>query len=198
MLLVGADSPMIASTNGEPAFVLSEQRTESRSTFGINVVKYDSTGQYCVSGGTEKLLKIWNMTEKSLITSFEGHTWEVFDLAISQDRTKMVSGGGDKCVFVWDVVKGSVDRKFFGHSHRINSVAFSSNASVVASASYDTLVKLWDMRSHGKAPLQILKDAKDSVSHVAFTDNEIITAYGDFSKLIFHVVLLMAVCDVTT
>jgi len=50
----------------------------------VNVVKYNSTGEYCLSGGMDRSIKLWNPTHSSpddrLIQTFKGHGWEVFDL----------------------------------------------------------------------------------------------------------------------
>jgi len=67
-------------------------------------------------------------------------------------------------------------RQWHGHTAVINSVALlQPDADVLATASYDATVCLWDGRSHSSQPIQILKDAKDSVTAVHISssgDNE--------------------------
>lgn len=36
-----------------------------------------------------------------------GHGWEVYDLDISTDNSRIASCGGDKMVFLWDVATGT-------------------------------------------------------------------------------------------
>ena len=51
-------------------------------TQSVNVVKYDCSGDYCISGGADKLVNIWNMNSKIKIKSLEGHGWEIYDIAV--------------------------------------------------------------------------------------------------------------------
>ena len=145
----------------------------------ISVVKYDLNGEYCVSGGSDKFVHLWNLNASSLISSLEGHSWDISDLCIFSDRTKIASVGGDKAVFVWDVGKGILDRKLFAHTHRINSVAISVNNSLLASGSYDRSVCLWDMRSFSRQPVQRMVDALDSISALTIGDCTIISGSVD-------------------
>ncbi|EPZ34027.1 Glycoside hydrolase, family 37 domain-containing protein [Rozella allomycis CSF55] len=97
----------------------------------------------------------------------------------SPDNTKFASGGGDKMVLLWDVLAGRIVRKMSGHTHRVNSVAINSESSLVFSASYDATVRVWDLRSNNRQPIQILNEAKDSVSSVCVNDHEILTGTYD-------------------
>ena len=56
---------------------------------------------------------------------------------------------------------------------------FNQEATVVASGSYDATVRLWDCRSNSHEPIQILKDAKDSVTSVKVSDYGILTGSVD-------------------
>lgn len=82
-------------------------------------------------------------------------------------------------MFLWDVARGRIVRKLSGHTQRVNSVSFSDDASVLASASYDRTVRLWDVRSSERFPIQILGDAKDSVTSVQILGKEILTGSVD-------------------
>lgn len=50
-----------------------------------NVVKYECEGNYCVSGGSDRLIHLWNLKCNSLITSFSGHSWDIYDIAMYFD-----------------------------------------------------------------------------------------------------------------
>ena len=59
---------------------------------------------------------------------------------------------------------------------RINCVQFNQpDSSVIISGSYDATVRCWDCRSRSQDPIQVLDDAKDSISSVQVSKQEILT-----------------------
>ncbi|KAI9220440.1 WD40-repeat-containing domain protein [Blastocladiella britannica] len=145
----------------------------------VNAAQFDSAGNYVLTGGADKLLRLWNARDQRLVMTLSGHGWEVLDVAISPDNTRLASCGKDRGVLMWDVSAAAMTRKITGHTERINTVAFNSNGTVVASGSYDTSVRLWDLKSNGNKPIQILTDAKDSVTSVTIRDHLVVSGSVD-------------------
>lgn len=108
-------------------------RKGERLTAPINVVVYNSTGQYVLTGSNDRTIDLWNPGTLSHIRSFTGHGYEVLDLSVNADSSLFASCGGDRAVYVWDVVAGRIVRRFHGHMQRVNAVAFNRDASVLAS-----------------------------------------------------------------
>ena len=79
----------------------------------------------------------------------------------------------------WDVPSSTIIKRFSGHTGRINSVAFNGESSVLASASFDATVRLWDLRSQQGRPIQVLQEARDSVTCVLLGDREIVASSVD-------------------
>jgi len=73
-------------------------------------------GNYCLTCGSDKTLKLWNPLRGTLLRTYSGHGYEVLDAAGSFDNSSLCSGGGDKAVVLWDVASGQVVRKFRGHA----------------------------------------------------------------------------------
>ncbi len=67
---------------------------------------------------------------------------------------------------VSNLLTGQLIRKIRAHDGRINSITCSPDASIIISGSYDATVKVWDGRTRSQDPIQIFKDAKDSISKV--------------------------------
>ncbi|BFZ60031.1 WD repeat-containing protein 83 [Saitoella coloradoensis] len=145
----------------------------------IHAVTYNSNGSYCLTGGQDRKIILHNPTLGTQIKSYEAHGWEVLDIAVSADNSRFVSCGGDKTVFLWDVVQGRTVKRFSGHFARVNCVGFNEDASVVVSGSFDSTVRIWDVRSQMHKPIQILDEAKDSVSSLQVTRDSIITGSVD-------------------
>jgi mitogen-activated protein kinase organizer 1 len=91
----------------------------------------------------------------------------------AHDARVFSSCGGDRQAFLWDTSSGRIIRKFQGHYLKLNAIAFNSDASVLASGSDDKTVRLWDCRSSSRFPIQILEDAKDSISTIDVKDARI-------------------------
>jgi mitogen-activated protein kinase organizer 1 len=81
--------------------------------------------------------------------------------------TTILLSASDKTLVLHDVVTGQCLRRSTQAAEgRINAVAVSGiNSQVFLSASYDATVRLWDARArHSHRPLQVLKEATDSVT----------------------------------
>eukprot|EP00164_Ancoracysta_twista_P011620 GFYU01017972.1.p1 GENE.GFYU01017972.1~~GFYU01017972.1.p1 ORF type:complete len:340 (-),score=32.30 GFYU01017972.1:344-1231(-) len=144
-------------------------------------VHFNRDGNYAVTCGQDRALKLWNPHKGSVLKTYNGHGHEVLDCAIAHDNNRIVSCGGDRLVFLWDVASGRIIRKFRGHTNRVNAVGSNADFSVIATGSYDGTTRLWDNRSNSNEPIQILSDFKDSVSHLEITECEIIAGCIDGS-----------------
>ena len=145
----------------------------------VYVCTYNSVGQYCLSGGSDRRIILWNPNTGMQIKRYEAHGYDVLDIAVTEDNSRFVSCGGDKTVFYWDVVTAQTVKRFIGHFSRVNAVALNLDGSVIASASYDASVRLWDTKSRSNSPIQILEDSKDSVSSVQIKESDIVTGSVD-------------------
>lgn len=167
----------------------------------VHCVRFSRDGAYAMTAGQDRSVMLWNPSRddggaaagpederqrasgtrvlRAPITTFAGHSHEVFGVAIALDNSRFVSCGGDKLVIVWDVASARAVRKLSGHTHRVNAVALNADASVALSAGYDTTVRCWDMRSQMREPIQTLYDAADSVSSVHVHAHALVTGSVD-------------------
>jgi mitogen-activated protein kinase organizer 1 len=104
----------------------------------------------------------------------------------NRDNARFASVGGDRSVFLWDVTTAKTIQRFSGpkgHSSRINTVCFAGTEdSVLISGSFDASVRIWDTKSSAQKPIQVLSEAKDSISCVLVNRNggyEIVTGSVD-------------------
>jgi mitogen-activated protein kinase organizer 1 len=156
---------------------------------GVNVARFTKDGSYCMTGSDDRVVKLWNPHKEDpssssgnalQIKEYNGiHGYSILDIAISDDKSKFASGGDDRAIFFQDVLSGRVIRRIQGHSHRVNALAMNSAGNVLISASYDQTVCCWDLRSQERDPIQMMKDAKDSVTSLAVTDYLIISGSVD-------------------
>lgn len=135
----------------------------------VLAVRFNPAGTYCLSGGKDRTVRLWNPHRGLQIKSYAGHGYEVRDVDVSSDNSKFASVGGDRQVFLWDVGTGNIIRKFRGHDAAINTVRYSPNNEVLVTGGYDQAVKVWDCRSKSIDPIQNMKPFRDSVTSIAVT-----------------------------
>ena len=104
----------------------------------------------------------------------DGITHPVSAVAVDDQSTTLVCAS-EKTLVVLDCLTRQCKRRFQGHVGRINAVGVNQGAEVYLSASYDASVRLWDGRSSHYEPIQILKEAKDSVTCVHSVQSEYMT-----------------------
>jgi mitogen-activated protein kinase organizer 1 len=159
-------------------------------------IKYSKDGEHIMSCSQDKTIKLWNPTKKLLIQSYDNiHSNEVLDVAIGQDNAKFASVGVDKQVFYTDSVTGNVVRRFHGHSERINTVAFNQIESVLVSGSYDCSVRIWDLKATCKEAIQVLSNAKDSVTKIIVLNDKILSASIDGNIRVYDIRKGEILCD---
>ena len=99
---------------------------------------------------------------------------------MSADNARFASVGGDRQVFLWDVATSATLRRWPGHAAKIHAVAFGgAGDGVVASGGFDATVRLWDCKSQSMKPIQVLGEARDSVSGVDVRGHEVCTGSVD-------------------
>ena len=89
-------------------------------------VAFSPDGRRALSGGDDKVVRLWDLESGDLIREFRGHTEWVFSVAFSPDgRLAYSTSGGffgagwqdgtDSAIRVWDVETGQEVRKLEGH-----------------------------------------------------------------------------------
>lgn len=68
----------------------------------ITSLAVDLDGTMFVSGGEDKLVRMWDYDESRTIAVGVGHSGSVKRIAISPDQTMLVSVGGEGAIFLWN------------------------------------------------------------------------------------------------
>ena len=109
----------------------------------VHSVAYSPNGKHFICAAGKKL-KLYNISPKKLMKTFEGHSEIVTCVAFGSDE--IISGSSDKSVILWNM-HGDHIRTFNGHSSKINAIAFSPDFSKFVSAGNDHKIIVWDKES---------------------------------------------------
>lgn len=124
-------------------------------------VAFDSSGRFALTGRSKDVM-LWNASTGALIQSYPDPTgYEITSVAPTANGDLLASCA-DKMVVLWDVARAQVTRRF-SCLQRANCATFLSEE-ILGVGTYDQEVRLYDLRQTKRAPVQVLKGAKDSVS----------------------------------
>ncbi|GJN92506.1 hypothetical protein Rhopal_005536-T1 [Rhodotorula paludigena] len=186
---------MAPASSSSPALLFSIDAHKG----AVHTAVYNTGSSYILSGGADRVIRLTNAKSGLEVKQYGGHGYEVLGIACTHDNTRFASCGGDRSVFLWDVTSGDIVRRLSGHMGKINTVAWNADASVLASGSFDTTVRLWDIkqasnysnefgtlpdllparRSQNRAPLQVLEDARDSITSIRIHEHIVCTGSVD-------------------
>ncbi len=106
-------------------------------------VRFSPDGTLLASGAiNDPVIKIWKVSDGTLVRQLRGHTGWIRSLAFSPDGALLASGGTDGLVKLWNVADGAFVRDLPGHTDWVGGVAFSPDgAQVIASGRDGTLLR---------------------------------------------------------
>src|SRR5262249_41586075 len=78
---------------------------------------------------------------------FDGHTDQVYILALSTDSLRILSGGADQTVRLWEAAKSGEVRRFAGHTGPVDCVALSPDSKWALSGGEDSTLRLWNLET---------------------------------------------------
>ncbi|KAJ3735082.1 WD40 repeat-like protein [Lentinula guzmanii] len=100
-------------------------------------------GALVVSGGCDKVVRVWDIRSGYCIYVLHGHTSTIRCIKVLHNRPIAVSGSRDNTLRVWDVQRGRSLRVLAGHVASVRCLDVCGNR--VVSGSYDNTCRLWDV-----------------------------------------------------
>lgn len=126
---------------------LGEPMTWVAHAGSCNGVDFHPSGAFCVTGGSDKAVRFWNIPEPELMSEFDGHDKPVQSVQFSADGLDLLSGSSDHSVRFWDATSGKLIRELRGHSAIVLDAAFTCRPGYVATLAGDQLLRIFQVAS---------------------------------------------------
>jgi WD40 repeat protein/serine/threonine protein kinase len=140
-------------------------------------VALSADGSRVLSGGMDRVLRLWDPATGQLLSTLEGHGDSVTCVALTPDGRGAVSASWDQTLRTWDLATGRTQRVLEGHEAYVSAVAVAPDGSALASASWDRSVRIWEPGTG--SCLHVLQGHDGNASAVAFSpDGRFVASAG--------------------
>jgi WD40 repeat protein len=141
----------------------------------ITSLAFSDNGTRIVTGGRDRLARIWRARTGRLLLELEGHQGQVLDVAIGPGGTEVATASTDGTARIWEAATGSLRAPLIGHTNYVRSVAFSPDGQSIVTASLDGTARTWLLNGRRIATLARHDDA---VEDALFSPNGFSVATG--------------------
>jgi WD40 repeat protein len=139
-------------------------------------VAFSPNGHHFATATTDNDICLWQTTDGTKKTIYQGHTGWVHAVSFSPDGAMLASGSEDHTVRLWHVETGQCLATLRGHHNWVWSVTFSADGRYLASSSNDQTVRLWEVATG--TCVNVLKGHQNWVWSVAFSPDTQLLASG--------------------
>ncbi|XP_014669734.1 PREDICTED: telomerase protein component 1-like [Priapulus caudatus] len=146
----------------------------------ITCLAVSSDGVCVVSGGTDCILRIINLTTGQEESMFVGHAHTISGVCFAGTGV-VCSASLDNTLSLWNLSHGTRLHVLKGHSRRVSACAADVSGKLLASAGWDCQLKIWDVRQ-GKLVTTFLE--KRPINAVAFHPEGDIVGTAGWSSVI--------------
>lgn len=124
------------ASQAAPAFLLDGH------TNSVQALAVDPGRRWLATGSADKTVRLWDLSSRALIRTYNDNRDFVTALAFSNSGTLLAAGSLDGSIRVWSTGSGRVQRTFRAHEGRVNAVSFWPAGEILASIGDDGVVKV--------------------------------------------------------
>jgi WD40 repeat protein len=136
---------------------------------GLWTYAFSPDGTRLVSGGEDRMARLWDSDTGVLLATCRGHESKVLSAAFRPDGARLVTTSSDGTVrqWEWDAATGrEVEAPYERHTGEVITAAYSPDGEWVASAGSDRTIRVW--RARGRQDIAVLHGHTGAVTGVAF------------------------------
>jgi WD40 repeat protein len=112
----------------------------------ITSAELSPDGQRIVITSEDGTAQVWQIENRKLIASLEGHGSTIYSAKFSPNGQRIVTASEDGTARVWQVETGNPIAVLEGHDDSVYNASFSSDGQQVFTISEDGTVRVWDLK----------------------------------------------------
>ncbi|XP_071352650.1 protein Atg16l2 isoform X1 [Trachinotus anak] len=145
---------------------------------GINAVRFSSSSDLLATGGTDRVIKLWEVRAGSLThrATLDGSTEGITCIEFDPTGLRVLAASYDKSALLWRLDDSVPKLTLTGHSRKVTAARFSSSLHQVVTGSADRTIRLWDLQR--AACVQVVEVAS-YCSDLVCSENCIISGHYD-------------------
>ncbi|XP_062328212.1 protein Atg16l2 [Osmerus eperlanus] len=115
---------------------------------GINAVRFSSNSNVLATGGTDRVIKLWDVKAGMLHIrgTLDGSNEGITSIEFDPTGTRILAGSYDKSALFWRLDDSVPKLTLTGHSRKVTAAKFKSSLHQVVTGSADRTVKVWDLQ----------------------------------------------------
>ncbi|XP_028319901.1 ATG16 autophagy related 16-like 2 isoform X3 [Gouania willdenowi] len=113
---------------------------------GINAVKFSSSADLLATGGTDRVVKLWNVGAGVLTNrvNLTGSTGGITCLQFDQSGSRILAASYDTSALLWSLDDCNPKVTLTGHNRKVTAARFAGSHQAVTGAT-DRTIRLWDL-----------------------------------------------------
>ncbi len=152
----------LAQLSARPVWMMRDVAAHFQSAAGgikmmpVECIAFAASGKVVVSGGADRVAKVWHPEGNEMFRSFGGHADAVIAIAVTPDGKTLATvnnNGTTPTVRLINVDTERDIRRLIGHTRAIYALAISADGELVASAGLDRAVRVWDLDGQARSYL---------------------------------------------
>nr|XP_046244133.1 protein Atg16l2-like isoform X2 [Scatophagus argus] len=145
---------------------------------GINTVRFSSRSDLLATGGTDRVVKLWEVRAGSLThrATLDGSTEGITCVEFDSTDSRVLAASYDQSALLWQRDQSIPKLTLTGHRRKVTAARFSTLPHQVMTGSADRTIRLWDLQR--AACVQVVEVAS-SCSDLVCSENCFISGHYD-------------------